>query len=79
MLGGHELSELELKECLRLLINKVQFFFSLSFFILIWYLFILFWALPWWEHDDFLELCITVDVVDLYSSKICSRLSYTHL
>ena len=24
-------------------------------------------------------MCITVDVVDLFSSKICSRLSYTHL
>ena len=79
MLGGHEFSELDLKERLRLLMNKVPFFLLFEFFLLIWYLFSFFWALSWWEHVDFLKMCITVDVVDLFSSKICSRLSYTHL
>ena len=32
MLGGHELSELDLKERLRLLMNKVQFFLLSEFF-----------------------------------------------
>ena len=35
MLGGHEFSELDLKERLRLLMIKVQFFFPLSAFLLI--------------------------------------------
>ena len=92
MLGGHESSGLGLKERLRLLMNKEPFLFFFEFFPfnLVSFLvsswlslggstFVFFWALSWWEHVDFSKLCITVDVVNLFSSKIRSRLSYTQL
>ena len=79
MLGGHEFSELGLKERLRLLMNEVPCFILFEFFPFNLVSFSFFWDLSWWEHVDFLKLCITVCVVDLFSSKIRSRLSYTQL
>ena len=55
MLGGNEFSELDLKERLRLLMNKVPFFLHLECFPLNFGIFFIFlWARPWWERDDFL-------------------------
>ena len=80
MLGGHESSGLDLKEHLRLLMNKVPFLLQFECFPVNFGIFFIFlWARPWWEHGDFSKLCITVDVVNLFSSKIRSRLSYTQL
>ena len=73
MLGGHEFSELDLKGRLRPLMNKVPFLLHFECFLVNFNIFFIFlWARPWWEHDDFfsLKMCITVDVVDLVSSKI---------
>ena len=82
MLGGHEFSELGLKERLRLLMNKVPFFLLFEFFPFNFGIFLFSSGLYLGGSTMifcFLTMCITVDIVDLYSSKICSRLSYTHL
>ena len=73
MLGGHEFSELDLKGRLRPLMNKIPFLLQFECFPVNFGIFFVFlWARPWWERDDFcfLKMCITVDVVDLVSSKI---------
>ena len=72
MLGGHEFSELDLKERLRLLMNKVPFFFYLSFslLLLVSFYFLLGSTLVGARSSFLLTMCITVDVVDLFSSKI---------
>ena len=73
MLGSHEFSELDLKECLRLLMNKVQFFLLLEFFPFKFGIFLFSSGLYLGGSTMifcFLIMCITVDVVDLFSIKI---------
>ena len=73
MLGGHEFSDLDLKERLRLLMNKVPFFLHYECFPLNFGIFLFSSRLDLGGSMMifcFLKMCITVDVVDLFSSKI---------
>ena len=72
MLGGHEFSELDLKERLRLLMNKVLFLLHFECFPLNFGIFFVSSGLDLGGSAMifFLTMCITVDVVDLISSKI---------
>ena len=73
MLGGHEFSELDLKERLRLLMNIVPFFLHCECFPLNFGIFLFSSGIDLGGSTIlfcFLKMCITVDVVDLFSSKI---------
>ena len=73
MLGGHEFSELDLKKLLRLLMNKVQFFLLFEFFFFNFGIFLFSSGLYLGGSTMIfcsLTMCITVDVIDLFSSKI---------
>ena len=73
MLSGHEFSEFDLKERLRPLMNKVPFLLHFECFPLNFGIFLVSFGLDLGGSGMifcFLKMCITVDVVDLISSKI---------
>ena len=73
MLGGHEFSELDLRERLHLIMNKVPFFLHFECFLFNFGIFLFSSGLYLGGSTMafcFLKMCITVDVVGLFSSKI---------